>query len=139
MRIERFEDIIAWQKAKELSVSVYSVFKDNKDYSFRDQIRRASVSIMNNIAEGFEREGRLEFNQFLSIAKGSLGETKSQLYRSYDRKYISEDVLNKFVPAVEDLSRRIFNTMEYLKNSDIRGIKYKSQVNEAYEIYANES
>lgn len=80
MAIERFEDIIAWQKAKELSIQIYSLFAESKDFGFKDQILRASVSIMNNIAEGFERKGNKEFSHFLFIAKGSCGEVRSMLY-----------------------------------------------------------
>lgn len=94
MKIERFEDIIAWQKAKEMIVSIYSLFKDNRDYGFRDQIQRASVSIMNNIAEGFERKSNAEFRQFLFIAKGSCGEVRSMIYLAKELGYISE---NKFI------------------------------------------
>jgi len=69
MKIERFEDIISWQKSKELSVSIYKIFKSNTDFGFRNQIERSSVSVMNNIAEGFERQTNNEFRQFLYIAK----------------------------------------------------------------------
>ena len=71
MGIEKFEDIIAWQKAKTLTVSIYKVFDDSKDYGFKDQIQRATVSVMNNIAEGFERKSNNEFKSFLYVAKGS--------------------------------------------------------------------
>jgi len=91
VKIERFEDIIAWQKAKEMIVSIYSLFKDNRDYGFRDQIQRASVSIMNNIAEGFERKSNAEFRQFLFIAKGSCGEVRSMIYLAKELGYISEN------------------------------------------------
>ena len=73
MRIERFEDIRAWQKAKDLSVAIYRLFEQSKDFSFKDQIQRASVSVMNNIAEGFKRKGNKEFSYFLYIPKGSCG------------------------------------------------------------------
>jgi len=79
MKIERFEDIIAWQKAKVLAVDVYQLFGEHRDFGFRDQILRASVSVMNNIAEGFERRSNNEFRQFLYIAKGSCGEVRSML------------------------------------------------------------
>ena len=79
MKIERFEDIIAWQLAKELTISIYSLFEKSNDYGFKDQIQRASISIMNNIAEGFERKTNNEFKQFLYIAKGSCGEVRSML------------------------------------------------------------
>ena len=71
MKIERFKDILAWQKAKEMSLSIYSLFKELKDFGFKDQICRASVSVMNNIAEGFERRSDNEFKHFLFVAKGS--------------------------------------------------------------------
>jgi len=78
MAIEKFEDIISWQKGKELVVLIYRVFNSNRDYSFIDQIKRASISITNNIAEGFERRSNKEFKQFLYIAKGSCGEVRSR-------------------------------------------------------------
>lgn len=79
MKFERFEDIIAWQKALDMTVEVYRLFEDTKDYGFKDQIQRASVSVMNNIAEGFERKSNNEFKHFLFIAKGSCGEVRSML------------------------------------------------------------
>ncbi|MBK9733443.1 MAG: four helix bundle protein [Saprospiraceae bacterium] len=91
MAIERFEDIIAWQKAKELTVQIYNLFSESKDLGFRDQIQRASVSIMNNIAEGFERKSNNEFRQFLFIAKGSCGEVRSMLILAKELNKISEN------------------------------------------------
>ncbi len=79
MTIQSFEEIIAWQKSKELTVGVYQIMTDSKDFGFKDQIQRASVSVMNNIAEGFERQTNKEFKQFLFIAKGSCGEVRSML------------------------------------------------------------
>ncbi len=79
MRIDRSEDIIAWQKAKDLTVHIYKIFDSSKDFGFKDQLQRAAVSIMNNIAEGFERKGNKEFSYFLYIAKGSCGEVRSML------------------------------------------------------------
>lgn len=90
MRIEKFEDIIAWRKSKELVLKIYASFNPIKDYSFRDQIQRAAVSIMNNIAEGFERMGDKEFRKFLFIAKGSCGEVRSMLYLALDLQYINK-------------------------------------------------
>ena len=86
MAIERFEDIIAWQKAKELTIQIYKIFGESKDFAFRDQIQRASVSVMNNIAEGFERKSNNEFRHFLYIAKGSCGEVRSMLILSDELK-----------------------------------------------------
>ena len=90
MKINRFEDVIAWQKGKELTIMVYKVFKDSKDFSFKNQIERASVSIMNNIAEGFERKTNKELRNFLFIAKGSAGEVRSMLELGLELKYISK-------------------------------------------------
>ena len=90
MKFDSFEEIHAWQKAGALSVDVYSIFKDNKDFSFKDQIRRAAVSIMNNIAEGFERQSNKEFSRFLFISKGSCGEVRSMLYLAYKLNYITK-------------------------------------------------
>ena len=96
-KIERFEDLIAWQKARELTKVIYKVTGIGafaKDYGLRDQIRRASVSVMSNIAEGFDRGGRAEFHQFLVIAKGSCAEVRSQLYVALDVKYIDQKTFN---------------------------------------------
>ena len=86
MAIERFEDIIAWQKAKELTIQIYKIFGESKDFAFRDQIQPASVSVMNNIAGGFERKSNNEFRHFLYIAKGSCGEVRSMLILSDELK-----------------------------------------------------
>jgi four helix bundle protein len=91
--IIKFEEIEAWQKARVLAGEIFKLSNDtplNKDFRFRDQINAAVGSIMDNIAEGFERGGRLEFLNFLTIAKGSCAEVRSQLYRVFDRKYIIE-------------------------------------------------
>jgi four helix bundle protein len=88
MKIERFEDIIGWQKAFELTQIIYKVFSDCKDYGFKNQIQRSAVSIMNNIAEGFERKTNNEFKQFLYVAKGSCGELRSMIYLSKSLKYL---------------------------------------------------
>ena len=94
MRIERFEDIIAWKKAKELTVQVYKLFEKSKDFGFKDQIQRATVSIMNNIAEGFERKSNNEFKHFLFIAKGSCGEVRSMLHIAKELNKITEKDFN---------------------------------------------
>lgn len=103
MKFDRFEDIIAWQKAETLTLKIYEIFRSNKDFAFRDQIQRASVSIMNNIAEGFERKGNKEFKQFLYIAKGSCAETRSMLLVAPKLGYIP---LTKAGPLL-DLSNEI--------------------------------
>jgi four helix bundle protein len=107
MRIERFEDIIAWQKAKELAVSVYSIFLESRDFGFRDQIQRASVSVMNNIAEGFERKSNKEFKQYLYIAKGSCGEVRSMLYLAKELNKISEHDFENLFQKSEEISKML--------------------------------
>lgn len=105
MNIERFEDIIAWQKARELTKIIYQTFQLNKDYGFKDQIQRAAVSIMNNIAEGFERRGNKEFRNFLFIAKGSCGEVRSMLYMGLDCNYLTQESYNDLKIKTEEISR----------------------------------
>lgn len=94
MKIERFEEVIGWQKSKELTVLIYKLFKNNKDFSFKDQIQRASVSVMNNIAEGFERKSNRELINFLYIAKGSCGEVRSMLYIADELNYMTKNDLS---------------------------------------------
>jgi four helix bundle protein len=125
MAIERFEDAIAWQKSKVLCVEVYKQFENSKDFGFKDQIQRAAVSVMNNIAEGFERDGNLEFRQFLFVAKGSAGETRSQIYRLYDCEYISEEQFKDLKNKYENLSGKIKNFITYLNKKDFKGNKFQ--------------
>ena len=109
-KIERFEDLIAWQKARELAKKVYLCTSKGafaKDFGLRDQIRRASVSVMSNIAEGFERGGRPEFHQFLVIAKGSCAEVRSQLYIAKDVGYLSEKIFDTLMDLCMEVSRII--------------------------------
>lgn len=128
-KINRFEDIEAWQEARKLSKEIYTLSQTTKlqsDFSLKDQILRSSGSVMDNIAEGFERGGRKEFIQFLSIAKGSCGETRSQLYRMADRLYIDQPAHNKLSLQAESISKRINAFIQYLKNSEIQGMKYNT-------------
>jgi four helix bundle protein len=105
MKFERFEDIVGWQKAKELTIEIYKQFNDCKDFSFRDQIRRASVSIMNNIAEGYERQSNAEFKRFLFIAKGSAAEVRSMLILAKEFEYISAHTCNELLFKSEEISK----------------------------------
>ena len=105
LKIEKFEDIVAWQKARELTVAVYQNFNACKDFSFKDQIQRAAVSIMNNIAEGFERNTNKEFRNFLFIAKGSCAEVRSMLYLALQLKYISEQNFKEFHGKCLEISK----------------------------------
>jgi four helix bundle protein len=129
-KIERFEDLISWQKARELNRLVYKISANGtfaKDFGLRDQIRRASISIMSNIAEGFERGGDKEFAQFLSNAKGSCGEVRCQLYAALDEKYLRETEFKQLSERSLEVSRLISGFMAYLRRSELRGNKFKQR------------
>lgn len=114
MKISRFEDILAWQKAKTLTKEIYLKFSDSKDYSFKDQIQSASCSIMNNIAEGFERKSNNEFKYFLFIAKGSCGEVRSMLILSYELNKINESEYKYLSSLSEEISKMISGLIKTL-------------------------
>ena len=123
-----FEDIEAWKKSRRLTKQVYDltglgVFA--KDFGLKDQIRRACVSIMSNIAEGFERRGTGEFTQFLAMAKGSAGEVRSQLYVALDQHYLSESEFDMLCSTAREISQMISGLMNYLRSSGIKGTKFK--------------
>jgi four helix bundle protein len=105
MKIEKFEDIVGWQKAYELSQIIYQVFSDCKDYGFKNQIQRAAVSIMNNIAEGFERKTNNEFKQFLYVSKGSCGELRSMIYLAKSLKYLSDENASVLLKKSTEVSK----------------------------------
>ncbi len=105
--MQKFEDILVWQKSRIFVSRVYDIFGKSKDYGFRDQIQRASVSVMNNIAEGFERRGRREFSQFLYVAKASCSEVRSMLYVAYDLKYVSKETFEELKDQSEEISRML--------------------------------
>jgi len=105
MRIDNFEDIVAWRKAKELTRLLYKLFRNSRDFSFRDQILRASISIMNNIAEGFERKSNKELKHFLFIAKGSCGEVRSMIILAQDLNYIDEIEFSQICSLSLEISR----------------------------------
>lgn len=126
--IEKFEDIEAWQKARELTREIYRSTNQGsfaRDFGLRDQIRRAAVSTMSNIAEGFGRGGNKEFIQFLSTAKGSTSEVQSQLYVALDAGYINQDQFQELYSEAEATARMIGGLLRYLQNSDFKGTKYK--------------
>jgi len=107
MKINKFEDILVWRKAGELTIATYKSFAKIKDYSFRDQIQRAAISIMNNIAEGFERKGNKELKQFLYFAKGSSGEVRSMLYAAVKLGYISRDDFKSLYKQAFEISKML--------------------------------
>ncbi len=125
----RFEDMEAWRQARVLCQEIYYVSGQGsfvKDFGLRDQIRRASVSIMSNIAEGFERSGTGEIIQFLAIAKGSAGEMRSQLYIALDQGYLDQGEFARLASLASDSGKMIAGLMMYLRKSGIKGTKYKS-------------
>ena len=125
---QRFEEINAWQKSRELTRDIYRVTKQgpfSKDFGLRDQIRNASSSVMSNIAEGFERSGTGEFMQFLSIAKGSVGEVRSQLYIAVDQEYLDKKTFEGLFETATEISKMISGLMCYMRDSSIKGVKYK--------------
>jgi four helix bundle protein len=122
VRIERFEDIKAWQEARVLVKMVYAVVDSDRhfgsDYKFREQIQGAAVSIMSNIAEGFSRRTTKEFGQFLFIAKGPVAEVQSQLYVALDQGYISEEKFDELYTKSDEVARLISGFIRYLLNKD---------------------
>jgi len=126
--ITKFEDLEIWKSARVLCQDIYMITLHDlfsKDFGLKNQINNSSGSVMDNIAEGFERDGTKEFIQFLSIAKASCGECRSQLYRSLDRSYITNNEFDDISKKTIDLGRKISNLMDYLRKTDIRGNKYK--------------
>lgn len=128
--ITRFEEIEAWQTARELTKMIYSITEEGKisrDFGLRDQIRRAAVSVMSNIAEGFESKTQASFIHYLSIAKASSGEVRSQLYVSRDVGYLSEQQFLSLFQISEKVSRQLFRFISYLeKNSSAYKVKEDS-------------
>ncbi len=115
MKFERFEDILAWQKARVLVDKVYGAFENSKDQGFNDQIQRAAVSIMNNIAEGFEKKSNADFVKFLYISKGSCGEVRSMLYVALDLHKISQTQFNELYALSFEISRILSGLIKSLQ------------------------
>ena len=125
-KFARFEDIEAWKVARVLVNQVYDLSDKgafSRDFALRDQMRRAGISVISNIAEGFERDGNNEFIQFLSQAKGSAGELRGQSYIAWDRKYISQAEFDALQQRATQTSRIISGLMSYLRRSDLQGRK----------------
>ena len=127
---KKFEEIEAWKRSRELTRRIYALSRCGpfaKDFGLRDQIRRASVSIMSNIAEGYDRSGTGEFVQFLATAKGSTAEVKCQLYVALDQAYIDNGTFRELATLATETGNMIGGLMKYLRRSGIKGSKYKPQ------------
>jgi four helix bundle protein len=128
MKIKKFEDLESWKKARQLTNAVYEATATGSfalDFGLKDQIRRASISILLNIAEGFERGGDREFLQFLAMAKGSCGEVRAQLYVAIDQGYLSRPLFERLSNDAAEIGRLISGLMKYLSKSDLKGSKYR--------------
>ena len=126
--ITRFEDLEAWQTARELTRAVYECARSRafgEDRALRSQICRAAVSVVSNIAEGFERDGKAEFIQFLSIAKGSAAEVEAQMYVALDQKYVTDEQFDRVRSLASSTKGLVGGLMAYLKSSELRGRKFK--------------
>jgi four helix bundle protein len=126
--ISNFEDLEIWQLARQQVNDIYQLYITepfSKDWELRNQVNSSSGSVMDNIAEGFERAGNKEFTNFLIISKGSNGEVRSQLYRAHDRNYINEEKFEELKLKCVTISRKITSFIKYLKESDKKGFRYK--------------
>ena len=124
----KYEDLEVWKLARELCKDIFTIIQETplkNNWKLRDQIDGASGSIMDNIAEGFERGGTKEFIQFLGYSKGSCGETRSQIYRLYDRDYINEIEKNELIEKTNTISKQINGFIGYLKTTNIKGYKFE--------------
>jgi four helix bundle protein len=127
-KIERFEDIEAWKAARVLTAKIYSLSAEGslaRDFGLRDQLRRAAVSVMSNIAEGFERGGDKEFLQFLSLAKASCAEVRSHLYVAADQSYLTTRRFKDLQDDAERVAKMLAGFMNYLRKSEYRGNKFQ--------------
>ena len=127
-KITRFEDLLTWQKARDLTSVIFRLTKSDdfsKNFTLKDQLCRAAISVPANIAEGFERDGNKEFLKFLSIAKGSAGEVRSLLYLAADLGYISSDQMDEATTLSLETARLIGGLMGYLQSSNKKGKKFK--------------
>ena len=128
--IKRFYDLEAWKKARALNSEIYKMTRAEsfkKDFALVDQTRRASISIMANLAEGFGRKGTKEFLQFISVAEGSLCELQSHLFISLDLGYISQDEFKRAFDLTEETQRIVNGLAEYLRSTELKGMKFTKQ------------
>lgn len=126
--VERFEDLLCWKKSRELVREVYYALDNCRDHGFRDQIQRAAISVMSNIAEGFESGTKLEFLNYLYIAKASAGEVRAQLYAASDIGYLNVEKFKHLNSLAEECSKLIASFIKGLKGSQFQGHQYKRVV-----------
>ncbi len=125
--VQKFEDLICWQKARLLTKEIYKALRDCRDFGFKDQIQRAAVSVMSNIAEGFESGTRLEFLNYLYIAKGSAGEVRAQLYTALDIGYLNIEIFKYLNGLASECSKLISSFIKSLKTSKFGGLQFKRE------------
>ena len=128
---KNFKELMVWQKARLICQEVYHLINSEpckRDFALREQLNRSSGSVMDNIAEGFDRDGKKEFIHFLSIAKGSAAEAQSQIIRAHDRGYLTDDEFNLLEIKIIEISKMIGGLMKYLRQSDIKGAKFRNDV-----------
>jgi len=128
--IQKFEEIEAWQKGRELTRRIYLLTSQGgfaRDFTLKDQIKRSAISITSNIAEGFERGGNREFIQFLSTAKGSASELKSQLYVALDAEYLTKEEFDQLHQQTQSILSLLGGFIKYLQQSELRGRKFKNE------------
>ncbi len=126
--VRRFEELEAWRRSRELAREIYSVSKKGpfaRDFGLRDQVRRAAVSIMSNLAEGFERGGDREFIHFAAQAKGSSAEVRAQLYVALDQGYIDQQTFDRLTATTIEINQMLAGLIKYLRSSNLKGSKYK--------------
>lgn len=123
--VQCFEDLLCWKKSRELVSEVYKAFNNCRDHGFKDQIQRASVSVMSNIAEGFESGTKQEFLNYLYIAKGSAGEVRAQLYAAYDIGYLNIETFKRLKELAEECSRLLSSFTKTVKTGSLSGLQRK--------------
>ncbi len=126
--IKNLEDIQAWELARAFALQVFNAYKEEpfaRDFGLKDQINRSTGSIMDNIAEGYGRLGNKEFINFLTYAKGSCQEAKSQIIRAYDRNYLTQKQLDNLLTQITAIDNHIGGFIAYLKKSELKGQKFK--------------